>query len=86
MRLEVARTLWEKTRATTYTLVPNVPTLADLKAELRSLRPDLIRTLRIPNPKDRAGQAALIEKLERSAKAEQRFREIALDYMKPPKS
>jgi hypothetical protein len=60
--------------------------LGDLKAELRSLRPDLIRTLRIPNPNNRAEQAALIEKLERSAKAEQRFREIALDYIKALKS
>ena len=65
---------------------PNVPTLADFKAELRSLRPDLMRTLTVPGPNKPKEHAALIKKLERSARAEQRLRKLALDYAKSRKT
>ena len=88
--LEVARGLWEKTHASTdRTLAtPQVaPTLAELQTKLDSVRRE-VRNLTVMgmDPNQTPDQAALIKELERSARAEQRLRKMALDYAKSRKT
>jgi hypothetical protein len=60
-----------------------IPTLAELQTKLESVRRE-VRNLTIMgmDPNQTAEQAALIKQLERSARAEQRLRKIAVDYAK----
>jgi type II secretory pathway component PulM len=64
-----------------------IPTLAELQIELDSVRRE-VRNLTVMgmDPNQTAEQAALIKKLERSARAEQRLRKLALDYAKSRKT
>ena len=61
----------------------SIPTLADLRTKLDSVRRE-VRNLTVMgmDPKQTTEQAALIKELERSARAEQRLRTMALDYAK----
>jgi hypothetical protein len=61
--------------------------LAELQIELDSVRRE-VRNLTVMgmDPNQTAEQAALIKKLERSARAEQRLRKLALDYAKSRKT
>jgi type II secretory pathway component PulM len=63
------------------------PTLADLQTKLESVRRE-VRNLTIMgmDPNQTTEQTALIKKLERSARAEQRLRKMALDYAKSRKT
>ena len=63
------------------------PTLADLQTELESVRRE-VRNLTVMgmDPNQTAEQASLIKELERSARAEQRLRKMALDYAKSRKT
>jgi type II secretory pathway component PulM len=63
------------------------PTLADLQTKLDSVRRE-VRNLTVMgmDPNQTTEQAALIEELERSARAEQRLRKMALDYAKSRKT
>ena len=89
--LEIARGLWEKTHATTdRTLAsPDKPCqqLAELQTKLDSVRRE-VRNLTVMgmDPNQTTEQAALIKELERSARAEQRLRKMALDYAKSLKT
>jgi len=58
-----------------------IPTLAKLQAKLDSVRRE-VRNLTIMgmDPNQTTEQAARIKELERSARAEQRLRKMALDY------
>jgi type II secretory pathway component PulM len=64
-----------------------IPTLAELQIELDSVRRE-VRNLTVMgmDPNQTAEQAALIKELERSARAEQRLRKLALDYAKSRKT
>ena len=64
-----------------------VPTLAELQTKLESVGRE-VRNLTVMgmDPNQTTEQAALIKELERSARAEQRLRKIALDYAKPGKT
>jgi hypothetical protein len=64
-----------------------IPTLAELKTKLESVRRE-VRNLTVMgmDPNQTTGQAALIKELERSARAEQRLRKMALDYAKSRKT
>jgi len=64
-----------------------IPTLAELQIELDSVRRE-VRNLTVMgmDPNQTAEQAALIKELERSARAEQRLRKMALDYAKSRKT
>jgi hypothetical protein len=64
-----------------------IPTLAELQAKLDSVRRE-VRNLTIMgmDPNQTTEQTALIKKLERSARAEQRLRKMALDYAKSRKT
>ena len=57
------------------------PTMADLQTKLDSVRRE-VRNLTVMgmDPNQTTEQAALIKELERSARAEQRLRKMALDY------
>ena len=59
------------------------PTLAELQTKLDSVRRE-VRNLTVMgmDPNQTTDQAALIKELERSARAEQRLRKMALDYAK----
>ena len=59
------------------------PTLSELQTKLDSVRRE-VRNLTVMgmDPSQPADQAALIKELERSARAEQRLRKMALDYAK----
>jgi hypothetical protein len=61
--------------------------LADLQTKLESVRRE-VRNLTIMgmDPNQTTEQTALIKKLERSARAEQRLRKMALDYAKSRKT
>jgi type II secretory pathway component PulM len=63
------------------------PTLADLQTKLDSVRRE-VRNLTVMgmDPNQTTEQAALIKELERSARAEQRIRKMALDYAKSRKT
>ena len=65
----------------------SIPTLADLRTKLDSVRRE-VRNLTVMgmDPKQTTEQAALIKELERSARAEQRLRKMALDYAKSRKT
>jgi hypothetical protein len=65
----------------------DIPTLADLQTKLESVRRE-VRNLTVMgmDPNQATEQAALIEELERSARAEQRLRKMALDYAKSRKT
>ena len=64
-----------------------VPKLAELQAKLDGVRRE-VRNLTVMgmDPKQTPEQAALIKELERSARAEQRLRKMALDYAKSRKT
>ena len=64
-----------------------IPTLADLQTKLESVRRE-VRNLTVMgmDPSQTKEQAVLIKELERSARAEQRLRKMALDYAKPGKT
>ena len=59
----------------------DIPTLAELQTKLDSVRRE-VRNLTVMgmDPNQTTEQAALIKELERSARAEQRLRKMALDY------
>jgi hypothetical protein len=63
------------------------PTLAELQTKLESVRRE-VRNLIVMgvDPNQTTEQAALIKELERSARAEQRLRKIAVDYVKSQKT
>ena len=63
------------------------PTLAELQTKLESVRRE-VRNLTIMgmDPNQTTEQAALVKELERSARAEQRLRKMALDYAKSRKT
>jgi type II secretory pathway component PulM len=63
------------------------PTLAELQTKLDSVRRE-VRNLTVMgmDPNQTTEQAALIKELERSARAEQRLRKMALDYAKSRKT
>ena len=63
------------------------PTLTELQTKLESVRRE-VRNLTIMgmDPNQTTEQTALIKKLERSARAEQRLRKMALDYAKSRKT
>ena len=63
------------------------PTLAELQTKLDSVRRE-VRNLTVMSmdPNQTTEQAALIKELERSARAEQRLRKMALDYAKARKT
>ena len=63
-----------------------IPTLAELQTKLDSVRRE-VRNLTVMgmDPNQTTEQAALIKELERSARAEQRLRKMALDYAKSRK-
>jgi len=63
------------------------PTLAELQTKLDSVRRE-VRNLTVMgmDPNQTTDQAALIKELERSARAEQRLRKMALDYAKSRKT
>ena len=64
-----------------------IPTLAELQIELDSVRRE-VRNLTVMgmDPNQTTEQTALVKELERSARAEQRLRKMALDYAKPRKT
>jgi type II secretory pathway component PulM len=64
-----------------------VPKLAELQSKLDGVRRE-VRNLTVMgmDPNQAPEQAALIRKLERSARAEQRLRKMALDYAKSVKT
>ena len=64
-----------------------IPTLAELQTKLDSVRRE-VRNLTVMgmDPNQTTEQAALIKELERSARAEQRLRKMALDYAKSRKT
>jgi type II secretory pathway component PulM len=64
-----------------------IPTLADLQTKLESVRRE-VRNLTVMgmDPNQTTEQAALVKELERSARAEQRLRKMALDYEKSRKT
>ena len=64
-----------------------IPTLAELQTKLESVRRE-VRNLTIMgmDPTQTSEQATLIRQLERSARAEQRLRKIAIDYAKSRKT
>jgi len=64
-----------------------IPTLADLQTKLESVRRE-VRNLTVMgmDPNQTTEQAALVKELERSARAEQRLRKMALDYAKSRKT
>ena len=64
-----------------------VPKLAELKTKLDSVRRE-VRNLTVMgmDPNQTTEQAALVKELERSARAEQRLRKMALDYAKSRKT
>jgi hypothetical protein len=61
--------------------------LADLQTKLESVRRE-VRNLTVMgmDPNQTTEQAALVKELERSARAEQRLRKMALDYEKSRKT
>jgi type II secretory pathway component PulM len=63
------------------------PTLAELQTKLDSVRRE-VRNLTVMGmePNQTTEQAALVKELERSARAEQRLRKMALDYAKSRKT
>ena len=65
----------------------DIPTLAELQTKLDSVRRE-VRNLTVMgmDPNQTTEQAALIKELERSARAEQRLRKMALDYAKSLKT
>ena len=65
----------------------SIPTLAELQTKLDSVRRE-VRNLTVMgmDPNQTTEQAALIKELERSARAEQRLRKMALDYAKSRKT
>jgi uncharacterized protein (DUF342 family) len=64
-----------------------VPKLAELQTKLDSVRRE-VRNLTVMgmDPNQTTEQAALVKELERSARAEQRLRKIAVDYAKSRKT
>ena len=64
-----------------------IPTLAELQNRLDSVRRE-VRNLTVMgmDPNQTTEQAALIKELERSARAEQRLRKMAVDYAKSRKT
>ena len=64
-----------------------VPKLAELQTKLDSVRRE-VRNLTVMgmDPNQTTEQAALVKELERSARAEQRLRKMALDYAKSRKT
>ncbi len=64
-----------------------IPTLADLQTKLESVRRE-VRNLTVMgmDPNQTTEQAALVKELERSERAEQRLRKMALDYAKSRKT
>ena len=64
-----------------------IPTLADLQTKLESVRRE-VRNLTVMgmDPNQTTEQAALVKELERSARAEQRLRKMAIDYAKSRKT
>jgi hypothetical protein len=64
-----------------------IPTLAELQTKLESVRRE-VRNLTVMgmDPNQTTEQTALIKELERSARAEQRLRKMALDYAKSRKT
>jgi len=64
-----------------------IPTLAELQTRLDSVRQE-VRNLTVMgmDPNQTTEQAALVKELERSARAEQRLRKMALDYAKARKT
>ena len=64
-----------------------VPKLAELQTKLDSVRRE-VRNLTVMgmDPNQTTEQAALVKELERSARAEQRLRKMALDYAKSLKT
>ena len=64
-----------------------VPKLAELQTKLDGVRRE-VRNLTVMgmDPNQTTEQAALIKELERSARAEQRLRKMALDYAKSRKT
>ena len=90
--LEIARGLWENNAChdgsnTSQTSTRAMPTLAELQTKLDSVRRE-VRNLTVMgmDPNQTTEQAALIKELERSARAEQRLRKMALDYAKSRKT
>jgi len=65
----------------------NIPTLAELQTKLDSVRRE-VRNLTVMgmDPNQTTEHAALVKELERSARAEQRLRKMALDYAKSRKA
>ena len=63
------------------------PTLAELQTKLDSVRRE-VRNLTVMgmDPNQTTEQAALVKELERSARAEQRLRKMAIDYAKSRKT
>ena len=61
--------------------------MADLQTKLESVRRE-VRNLTVMgmDPNQTTEQAALVKELERSARAEQRLRKMALDYEKSRKT
>ncbi len=64
-----------------------IPTLAYLQTKLESVRRE-VRNLTVMgmDPNQTTEQAALVKELERSERAEQRLRKMALDYAKSRKT
>ena len=64
-----------------------MPKLAELQTKLDSVRRE-VRNLTVMgmDPNQTTEQAALVKELERSARAEQRLRKMALDYAKSLKT
>ena len=65
----------------------DISTLAELQTKLDSVRRE-VRNLTVMgmDPNQTTEQAALVKELERSARAEQRLRKMALDYEKSRKT
>ena len=64
-----------------------IPTLAELQTKLDSVRRE-VRNLTVMgmDPNQTTEQAALIKEFERSARAEQHLRKMAVDYAKSRKT
>ena len=89
MRWKPRGALWEETHASTKqaATLKVVPKLAELQTKLDSVRRE-VRNLTVMgmDPNQTTEQAALVKEFERSARAEQRLRKMALDYAKSLKT
>ena len=65
----------------------DISTLAELQTKLDSVRREVRNlTVMYMEPNQTTEQAALVKELERSARAEQRLRKMAIDYAKSRKT